>query len=296
MNKNVPQDANQLNQPKNIIAALLILFIFVYMVYFVYTTMPVGVESAINESPPMGVDWKGVYQKAALGLLEGKSPYEGQNFYNPPWVLLPLIPIALFPPPLGTSIMYVLNLFLFLFVMIKLETNIWLAIPFVFLSGMAINSNNGNIEGFVALGFILPPQIGLFFILSKPQIGIAVAFFWMVEAWRTGGYKEVIRVFLPVTIAFLLSFLLFGPWLFNSTRIIDIWVNASIWPKGIPIGIFLLTLAIWRREIKFAIAASPFFAPYLAPHTWAFVWLGLLALIPQKIDFRALLRKLTPRG
>jgi hypothetical protein len=69
----------------------------------------------------MGVDWKWAYQPAVLALLEGISPYEAGGFYNPPWILLPLIPVALFPLPLGTAIMYVLNLFLFLFVMVKLS-------------------------------------------------------------------------------------------------------------------------------------------------------------------------------
>ena len=167
--------------------------------------------------------------------------------------------------------------------MSKLKTNILLIFAFLLSSGMIVNSIYGNLDGLVALGFVLPPQIGLFFVLAKPQIGLIAAIFWFIESWRNGGIKLVVKVFLPVTVAFLISMIIFGPWFQNSSNVIQAKWNVSIWPYGIPIGILLLAMAVWKREIRFAIAASPFFAPYLAIHSWAIVWLGLTALVPNNL-------------
>jgi hypothetical protein len=271
---------------KNAVALAAIVICFVMGTYFVYTYLPVHVDWVRNGPPQVGVDWKGAFRRACLELLGGKSPYRVTSFINPPWTLLPLLPIALLSPALGSAVMYVLNLFAYIFVVFKLKTNFWLIILFIFFSGMIANSNNGNIEGILALGFVFPPQIGLFFVLAKPQMGVAVAIFWMIESWREGGFQKILNVFLPVFIAYILSFLIFGFWIGNSFRVVDTWWNASIWPKGIPIGLFFLVMAIWKREIKFAIAASPFLAPYLTGHTWAVVWLGLLSLFPHNFRFQ----------
>lgn len=263
-----------------------ILICFVVGVYIVYTYLPVHVDWVRNGPPQVGVDWKGAFRRASIELLKGKSPYQITSFYNPPWTLFPLLPIALLSPALGSAVIYVLNFISYLFVTFKLKTNFWLIIIFVLYSGMIANSRNGNIEGILAVGYILPPQIGLFFILAKPQMGIAVAIFWAVESWRTGGLEEINRVFLPVGLAYLASFIIFGVYISSTTQLADVWWNSSIFPEGIPIGLVLLIMAIWKREIKFAIAASPFFSPYLTSHTWAIVWLGLLSLFPQRFQFQ----------
>lgn len=266
---------------------------FLLGVYFVYIYLPVHADWVRNGPPQVGVDWKLTFRRASLKLLMGESPYQIAAFFNPPWTLLPLLPIALLSPALGSAVMYVLNLFAYLFVAFKLKTNLWRIVIFVLFSGMIINSTNGNIEGILSLGFILPPPIGLFFVLAKPQMGIAVAVFWAVESWRTGGIEKTIRIFLPVTAGFIISFIIFGAYIKDTAQLTYVWWNSSIFPKGIPVGLLLLALASWKREIIFAIAASPFFAPYLTAHTWAVVWLGLLSLFPQKIQFsRGNLRKI----
>jgi hypothetical protein len=271
---------------KNTMAFSFIVFCFIVAVYIVYTYLPVDVDWVRNGPPQVGVDWKHAFRQASLKLLNGESPYQIGVFHNPPWTLLPLLPIALLTPELGSAVMYVVNLFSYLFVVIKLKTNLWLIIIFVLFSNIILNSMNGNIEGMLAIGFLLPPEIGLFFVLAKPQMGIAVAVFWAIESYRIGGFEKTIRIFLPVAAAYIISFMIFGIYIMSSTQLVDVWWNSSIFPKGLPVGIILLAIAIWRREIKFAIAASPFFAPYCTAHTWAVVWLGLLSLVPQKFHFQ----------
>lgn len=267
---------NMLNTKKYSVLMVLVIFLF-----FGFSTWFIAGFLPFNEPSAYGTDWKGTFRDACLAILSGRSPYLITSFHNPAWVLLPLLPIALFSPALGSAVMFVLNIFSYLFVISKLKTNLLLMFLFLISSGMIVNSIYGNLDGLVALGFILPPQIGLFFVLAKPQVGLAAAVFWLFESWRKGGIKMVIKVFLPVTSAFILSIMIFGPWFIKSANVIQAGWNVSIWPNGIPFGLLFLGLAVWKRDIRFAIAASPFFAPYLAVHSWAIVWLGLTALIPN---------------
>jgi len=59
---------------------------------------------------------------------------------------------------------------------------------------------------------VLPPVVGLFFIAVKPQVGIAVAIFWFVEAARRGGGREVVKVFAPIAVALAAPLAVFGWW------------------------------------------------------------------------------------
>jgi hypothetical protein len=268
---------------KLLIATAGILVCFALLTYIVYTYLPVNLDWHAEGPPSIGVDWKIAYRPAAIEVLHGRTPYTVPRFVNPPWVLLPLLPIAFLSPPLGSAFMYVLNLFAFLFVMMRLRLNYWLIIPLLALSGMMVNQENGNIEGLLALGFILPPSIGMFFVLAKPQIGIAVALYWTVKAWRLGGPRQTVKILFPVAVGFLLTFLIFPDWLHGAIWHAGASWNASLWPFGIPLGLVLVGLSLWKRQVKLAIAASPFFAPYLASYSWGIVWLGLVLLVPQHI-------------
>jgi hypothetical protein len=126
------------------------------------------------------------------------------------------------------------------------------------------------------LGYIMPPQIGLFFVLMKPQVGGAVALFWLIDAWRQGGLKQVIKTFLPVTIAFVISFLIYGFWFIGANDLISVGWNASLFPLSIAIGLVFVSLALRQREIRFAYMASPFMSPYVGIYGYGTVLLGLV--------------------
>lgn len=262
---------------------LLFIALFALGVYYVYTHLPVQMELTTEGLPNLGVDWKYSFRPAALDLLAGRSPYADSGFFNPPWLLLPLLPIALLSAPLGTAVMFILNLYSYIFAAFKLRMNAIILTVFVLFSGILLNSWNGNVEGLVVLGFLLPPQAGLFFVLCKPQFGIGVAAFWVIDAWIEGGFRQVVRVVTPVSVALVLSFALFGFWPAKSPGLVDIWWSSSLFPYGVPVGCALLGVAIWKRDLRFAIASSPFFAPYVTLHTWAVVWLGMLLLFPENL-------------
>ncbi|RPI97261.1 MAG: hypothetical protein EHM39_09775 [Chloroflexi bacterium] len=119
------------------------------------------------------------------------------------------------------------------------------------------------------VGVTLPPQIGLFLVTAKPQIVMTIALFWLVEAWRKGGPREVVRVFAPVTVAYLISFALFGFWVRRWTEQPEQWWNASLFPLSVPLGLYLIVGAIREREIKYALPAGPALSPYVLFHSWS---------------------------
>jgi hypothetical protein len=156
----------------------------------------------------------------------------------------------------------------------------WLAI---FLCSPFVLGNLyfGNLDSLALLGLILPAQIGLFFIFIKPQIAIGMAAFWLIEAWRKGGIIEVVKVFSPVGIALVISILIFGNWTSGQIDVVNASWNTSWWPWSIPVGLVLLARAIYHRNDKEALAASPFISPYVAYPSWVGV---LLALAPRRLE------------
>nr|MBN1230058.1 hypothetical protein [Anaerolineae bacterium] len=128
---------------------------------------------------------------------------------------------------------------------------------------------NGNIDWMVLVGYTLPPRFGLLLVVLKPQMGSVVGLFWLIEAWRNGGPKEVLRVFWPVAFLLALSFAFYGLWPLRFEREIDLWWNASLWPTSIPVGLVLLVAAIRRRDLRYAIGASPCLSPYVLLHSWS---------------------------
>ena len=234
----------------------------------------------ISEYFGTGFDWIEVFRPAAKALLSGLSPYSVYGFFSPPWVLVPFMPLAFLPENLSSAILFMANLLSFGYVAYKLGAKPIPLLLLVFSPHVIYGSFMGNTDWIAILGFLLPPQIGLFFVLVKPQIGTAIAIFWLIDAWRTGGFKLVIKIFGPVTIALLLSFIFYGFWPLNFFHLPNVPWNTSLFPYSIPIALVLLSLAIKNRKLNFAIVASPFLSPYVAPFTWPVAILGLL---PSKL-------------
>ena len=119
---------------------------------------------------------------------------------NPVWILLPLIPLGMLPQRLGLIFFFVLILVIYIFIGLKLHAQPISLTAFMLSPGIFLSLQQLNIDAIVLLGFLLPAPLGLFFVLAKPQIGIGMAVYWLVEAWRTGGLRKVLITFAPVTI------------------------------------------------------------------------------------------------
>lgn len=243
--------------------------------------------------PVNGWDWIHVFRPACLAVISGQSPYSVGDFYSPPWVLVPLLPLTLLPERWGAFILAVVNFLAFVLALERWKINRWLILPFLLAFGALANSLNGNLEGLIALGMTLPAPWGLFFALAKPQVGAALAVFWVAEAWQKGGIRQAGRIVLPVSIVIGLSFLWLGNWVKVLMNAPSVWWNASIFPYGIPVGLGWLALAFWKRDARYAVPASPFFAPYLTGHSWAFAWLGAFLLISDFLKERNLFTTLS---
>ncbi len=237
---------------------------------------------------PEGIDWRETYRPAALALLSGRMPYGVgvSPFFAAPWGLVPLIPLAVLPARAGEIVLFVAGLAVYALVAQRFGARPLTLILFLFSPPVIHGLVKGNIVWMSLLGFILPPQVGLFFVAIKPQIGVGAIAFWLVEALRKGGWREVIRVFWPVSLAFLASLAVFGLWPLRFKDVLPLAqvYNISFWPFLLPVGLGLLAASIRRREIRLAMAASPCLSPYVLFHGWVG---PLIAILPQPVEMLA---------
>lgn len=235
------------------------------IVLFVVVFCTVAVAAHITNG---GWDWIHSYRPYSILALSGKDPYaiilpESGGFFNPPWILLLTIPLALLPGTAGGILLALLNAAGFA-AAVRSTGGDWRIMLITLISPLVLLSvQGGNIDGLSLFGLVLPPQIGLFFILLKPQVGVCVALFWLVEAWRRGKAREVLRVFAPVSIALMLSFVAFGLYPLHSSNVIEQTWNYSMFPYSIPVGAFLLFYALRTGQVQLSIASGLMFSPYV---------------------------------
>jgi hypothetical protein len=227
---------------------------------------------------PAGGDWL-IFLQGTQAFLHGGNPYlVGSEFYRvyvPFWTYIFLAPFALLPFWVGRILLFIVSMIAFAVTAVKMGASKFQLVMFLISSSVFGGLYMGNIDFLVTLGFWMPPQIGLFFVMMKPQIGACIAIYWMYMAWREGGVNEIVRVFAPVTGAYLLSFVLYGFWLkqlFNMPN--NPW-NFGIFPYVVPVGLFLLFKALQQQDKKLAGISSPLIAPYVTTYNFAIMLLSL---------------------
>ena len=233
---------------------------------------------------PLGIDWANTYRPAAREVLSLRSPYNIAIYHSPPWSVIPILPLALLPERIGYGINFSLAIAATAFVAYRLGAKPMMILVLLFSYPILFMASYGQVDWLIYLGFLLPPKWGLFLVLIKPQISIGLVIYWFIQALREGGIKKAAVTFLPVSIALLLSFLVFGNWFQSSFTETGKIFNASLWPQSIPIGIVILITAVRQRSVNLAIIASPFLSPNLAPHGWG---VALLALSPYTLELFA---------
>lgn len=222
-------------------------------------------------------DWIPI-RRGVLDIIHGSNPYSANSgFFNPPWIAIPLLPLALFPETFGAHLNSLIGFFVFGYIVYRLRAKPVAALLFFLSPPVFVSLIFSNVDWLPALGLILPPQIGLFFIMTKPQIGLGIAVYWIWESYQTGGIKKVLKTVAPISLAFLVSFAIYGLYPLQSNRLIDIWWNTSFWPASLPIGLILLTYALKEHRFNLAIISGPLLAQYLSFNSWTFVLLGVLS-------------------
>jgi hypothetical protein len=232
---------------------------------------------------PSGVDWSTVFRPAAREMIYLRSPFNVDGFFNPPWAAIPLILFAMFPEQVGRVLLIFIGLIAYAYIAYKLGGSKWAITAIVLSPPVMHNMLNGNIDWLALLGLVMPPQLGLFFITMKPQIGMAVVVFWLVESWRAGGFRQTIKVFWPITLATMLSLLFYGLWPLRARVEVDLWWNASLWPVSLPIGLALLVTSLRKRDVSYAMGASPCFSPYVLFHSWIIAVYAIVRSTPETI-------------
>lgn len=224
--------------------------------------------------PDTGVDWYTALRPAALEVAQGRSPYDF-GFFSPPWTGVFLLPIALLPEQLGRGMLFAVNMSAYGIVLYRLGAKPVAFAAFLASPPVVHVLLNGNIDWLVPLALLLPPRWGVFLATTKIQSGIGLVVYWAIEAWRRGGWREVVYVFWPFATLMLASFVWYGPWPLKMQTRPDLWWNASLWPYAILPGLGLLWLAYRKRDPNIALASSPCFAPYVLFHGYAVMLIPL---------------------
>lgn len=215
------------------------------------------------------------FYSAARSVLSGHSPYETIT-NSPPWGIIPLIPFALLPPVPAHGIYFAFCLFVLVYIAWRLRASPLTIVAFI-LSPTAIGALLvGNLDPIVLSGMLFPPVLGLLILLIKLQIGTGVALYYLIDFLRSKRYLEIVKTFAPVTTAYALTLLLFPVWYVRISSLPSNEWNRSLFPYSVPLGLFLLWLALHKQNPYFALAATPFLAPYHSFYTYTAVQIGLL--------------------
>lgn len=225
---------------------------------------------AIVPSPMM--DWQLVYRPAICKMLNGENPYilPAMQFYNPPWVLVLMAPFSLLPLPYDIALIWTVGLAAFLYIAYRMGASPLNIILFMTSVPVIRCMAYGQIDWLALMGLFLPLPVGLFLLVIKPQVGLAIVAYRLVREVRQRGLARVITALLPVTLALLLSFAIYGLWPLN-------WIDlaraertdASFWPWSIVFGFAGLVFALARDDERWAIRAAPCFSEHVWIHSWA---------------------------
>lgn len=216
------------------------------------------------------LDWCRTYRAGALELLRGENPYyDGGIFYSPPWSAIALAPLAILPPDIGHSLVVSLGFVGYAALARRFGADPIALALFVSSPPVLHGLLNSNVEWLVMAGIFLPHRLGLFVLMIKPQVGVGIALYWMYKAWCGSGIHGVWQMCWPVGLATFASLALYGLWPLHAQDTSQYWFNASLFPYSLPVAAALLYFAAKRRSEGFALAATPFLAPYALFHSYA---------------------------
>lgn len=132
-----------------------------------------------------------VFQYAAKAVLNGESPYTvvitnantglSYGFYNPPWLLPFLFPLAFLSRPFGMAYLWCGAFVVYGGLLYKARARALPAALVLTSAPMVLDLYYGQINFLVWLGLLLPRNIGLLFLALKPQIGFGVGVYWLID-------------------------------------------------------------------------------------------------------------------
>ncbi len=191
-----------------------------------------------------------------------------------PWATFILMPLRLFTPQGATALINGLSTLLVALLIKRFGGNILFTIP-VMLSPIGYRLlTTGQTDAIVLSAIFLPAGFDLL-LFWKPQVLLHI--FWV----RVIAYPKT--YFFAGVALLIFSFAVWGFWLedvweFGRIQLIDGWWNFSLWPYGIPVGLFMVYLAVKKKDVGYGIIASPLLFPYVNGPSY----IGLLSIVAAK--------------
>lgn len=214
---------------------------------------------------PYTVDFRTFYD-AAVRLLAGQDPYAREWYFHPIQVSVWFVPFACLPYEVAYRLHAGLAFGLYMIAMWRLLDRRWDLVWLHLLSPLGwLIVFYGNIEYLVLLGATMSPALGLWFVLTKPQMGFIAAAIMVWEDWRRHGWQHALLISVPLVPIVALSI-----WLgFAQPRGTDQVWNVSTWPVGVVAGVPLALLALRRFDRKIGLLASVLISPYVTALSWS---------------------------
>ena len=151
-----------------------------------------------------------IFYAAGQAVLQGVNPYTVTGFYSPLYVALAFAPLTILPLPIAFHVYAGLTIFLYGVAFYLLTRRIGMTIALMCSPFPLMTAYFGNLEAWVLIGAVCAPWVGIWLVLSKPQMGLILAALWVWVAFRCSVGRGA-KLLAPVGIVYLLSFAL-GMW------------------------------------------------------------------------------------
>lgn len=217
---------------------------------------------------PYGVDWLEIFQPVSRRMMSNDlyDPYVGTGFANPSYTFFVTIPFALLPVDIGRAAWFGFNFACL--VVFAYMAGFEIPAIMVFMCTPPVFSTlwDGNIDGLVLLGFVLPPWIGIPLLMIKPQIGFVVVALYAFNAlFRERDYRLFAQQFGPYFFLVACTLLTYHNWIPSMRAIAGVagW-NISLGPIGLFSALILCIFAFSENEKDLALPAGVLISPYVS--------------------------------
>jgi hypothetical protein len=236
---------------------------------------------------PLGGDWEHI-DAGLRRFVQGEAIYQVVNFngldygfYQVPWIVVLLSPLAFLPVRLGWAIINAASIFGVLALSQRYQLGLARTILLFASPPILYNIWQGHIDILLLLFLFAPREIWPLASIAKPHVtgGLIFALLRHTKLW--------LRTAIICAAVILLSFVFFGPWLRELlimsgqefSGIVLHSVFKGIWPVQLIVAVGLICFGIERDEERFFVAASPFLSRYATIGNFAGVILVVISVM-----------------